>query len=138
MERSKDGITRRESLKRASAFMILPAGLARGYAANQKLNIGIIGLAGQGERDAKAFIKAGENIAALCDVDSEMLDLRAPEYPKAAKYTDFRKMIEREKLDGVVPISTAMACSNWARARPRLMAAACAFCNVFSASTSAI
>lgn len=101
MERSENGITRRESLKRASTFMILPAGLARGYAANEKLNIGIIGLAGQGERDAKAFIKAGENIAALCDVDSEMLDLRAPEYLKAAKYTDFRKMIEKEKLDGV-------------------------------------
>jgi predicted dehydrogenase len=101
LERSEKGITRRESLKRASTFMILPAGLARGYAANEKVNIGIIGLAGQGERDAKAFLKAGENIAAICDVDSEMIDLRAPEYPKAAKYTDFRKMIETEKLDGV-------------------------------------
>jgi len=100
METSDTGkvMTRRASLK---AFMILPAGLARGYAANQKLNIGIIGLAGQGARDAKAFSAAGENIAALCDVDSEMVDLRASEYPKAKKYTDFRKMIANEKLDGV-------------------------------------
>lgn len=82
--------------------MILPAGLARGYAANEKLNLGIIGLAGQGERDAKALQAMGENISAICDVDSEMLDLRAPEYPKAKKYTDFRKMIEGEKLDGVI------------------------------------
>ncbi len=96
-------ITRRESLKRtAGAFMILPAGLARGYTANEKLNLGIIGLAGQGERDAKALQALGENISAICDVDSEMLDLRAPEYPKAKKYTDFRKMIEGEKLDGVI------------------------------------
>lgn len=100
---SNPAITRRESLKRtASAFMILPAGLARGYAANQKLNLGIIGLAGQGQRDAKALLALGENIAALCDVDSEMLELRAPDYPKAKRYTDFRKMIESEKLDGVI------------------------------------
>ena len=37
-------MTRRESLKRAATFMILPAGLASGYAANEKLNIGVIGL----------------------------------------------------------------------------------------------
>lgn len=104
MKRCDDGIqvTRRESLRTAAAFMILPAGLARGYAANDKLNVGIIGLAGQGARDAVALTKAGANIAALCDVDSEMLDLRGAEYPKAARYADFRKMIESEKLDGVV------------------------------------
>jgi hypothetical protein len=96
-------MTRRESLKRAAgAFMILPAGLARGYAANEKLNIGVIGLTGMGGVDAQTLNKLGENIAALCDVDSAMLDKRGVEYPKAAKYTDFRKMIEREKLDGVV------------------------------------
>src|SRR5215471_6530336 len=96
-------LSRRDCLKRAAGgLVILPAGLARGYAANEKLNVGIIGLAGQGARDARALDKAGANIAALCDVDSEMVDLRAREYPKAAKYTDFRKMIEREKLDGVV------------------------------------
>ena len=96
------GLTRRESLKRAAAFMILPAGLARGYAANEKLNIGVIGLAGMGRVDAKTFTGLGENIAALCDVDSTILDKRAVDYPNARKYTDFRKMIENEKLDGVV------------------------------------
>jgi predicted dehydrogenase len=96
-------ITRRESLKRATgAFLILPAGLARGYAANEKLNIGVIGLAGMGRVDAETLSKLGENIAALCDVDSAVLEERAAQYPKAAKYTDFRKMIEKEKLDGVV------------------------------------
>ena len=100
---SDTSLTRRDCMKRVTqAFVILPAGLARGYGANEKLNVGIIGLAGQGARDARALDKAGANIAALCDVDSEMVDLRAAEYPKAVKYTDFRKMIEREKLDGVV------------------------------------
>jgi hypothetical protein len=96
-------MTRRESLKKAAgAFMILPAGLARGYAANEKLNLGVIGLAGMGAIDAKTLNDLGENISALCDVDSKMVDLRAPLYPKAQKYTDFRKMIDKEKLDGVI------------------------------------
>jgi len=48
-------ITRRESLtKTAAAFMILPAGLARGYAANDKLNIGVIGL-NRGRSDTNAL-----------------------------------------------------------------------------------
>jgi predicted dehydrogenase len=55
-----------------------------------------------GRVDAETLNKLGENVAALCDVDSGMLEQRGAQFPKAAKYTDFRKMIEREKLDGVV------------------------------------
>jgi predicted dehydrogenase len=94
-------LTRRAALKRATAFTIIPAGLARGYAANSKLNLGIIGLAGMGGVDAKTFNAMGENIAAICDVDSTVLDRRSAEYPNAARYTDFRTMIDKEKLDGV-------------------------------------
>src|SRR5579872_2228272 len=93
-------LTRRQALKAAAAFTILPVGLARGYAANEKLNLGIIGLTGMGGVDAKTFNGLGENISALCDVDTTILDKRGAEYPKAAKYTDFRKMIEKETLDG--------------------------------------
>ena len=111
-------VTRRESLKRAAgAFMILPAGLARGYAANEKLNLGMIGVAGMGGVDSKTFSVLGENIAALCDVDSAVLEKRGAEYPKARKYTDFRKMIETEKLDGVsiaVPDHSHAYISVWA------------------------
>jgi len=82
--------------------MILPAGLARGYAANEKLNLGIIGLSGIGAIDAKTLNDLGENVCALCDVDSKFVEMRAPLYPKAKQYTDFRKMIDSEKLDGVV------------------------------------
>ncbi len=95
-------ITRRDSLKKAAAaFLILPAGLARGYAANDKLNIGVIGL-NRGRDDTKALNALGENIAALCDVDTRFLERVGATYPNAKQYTDFRKMIESEKLDGVV------------------------------------
>jgi len=96
-------MTRRDSIKSAAAaFMIAPAAAVCSYAANEKLNIGVIGLAGMGGVDAKTLAGYGENIAALCDVDSTILDKRGAEYPSAHKYTDFRKMIEKEKLDGVV------------------------------------
>jgi predicted dehydrogenase len=111
-------ISRREALKAAGGLVILPAGLARGYAANQKLNIGVIGLTGIGAMDARTLAKLGQNVTALCDVDSAMLDKRvAEEHPKARKYTDFRKMIEKEKLDGVVvatPDHTHAYISVWA------------------------
>ncbi len=41
--------------------MILHAGLTPGYAADDRLNIGIIGLAGMGSLDAKTFNAMGEN-----------------------------------------------------------------------------
>jgi predicted dehydrogenase len=102
-EKNAKGITRRESLRRsAAAFLIAPATAVRSYAANEKINLGIIGLTGMGGVDAKTLAGYGENIVALCDVDSTILDKRGAEYPAARKYTDFRKMIEKEKLDGVV------------------------------------
>jgi hypothetical protein len=110
-------MTRRAALKTAATFTILPTGLLRGYAANEKLNIGMIGLAGMGEVDLKTFAGLGENIVALCDVDSTVLDKRGEVYPKARKYSDFRKMIEKEKLDGVsiaVPDHSHCYCSVWA------------------------
>jgi predicted dehydrogenase len=95
-----NSFTRRDVL-RTAAFTILPAGLVRGYTANEKLNLGIIGLTGMGGVDTRMFNALRENIVAICDVDSKMLDKRGATYPDAHKYTDFRKMIESEKLDGV-------------------------------------
>lgn len=95
-------MTTRRGLLQSGAFLILPSGLARGYRANEKLNLGIIGVAGIGRVNARAFQALGENIAALCDVDAQVLEKRCAEYPLARKYSDFRKMIEKEKLDGVI------------------------------------
>lgn len=96
------GPSRRQAVQAAAALTILPSGLLRGYAANEKLNLGFIGLAGMGGVDAKTFHALGDNVAALCDVDRKVLDRRSAEYPNAATYTDFRHMIEKEKLDGVI------------------------------------
>ena len=97
-------MTRREALKTAAGtFMILPAGLARGYAANEKLNVGVIGLSWDGQGRCRNAEQAGrERRRAVRRGFRRCLEQRGAQYPKAAKYTDFRKMIEREKLDGVV------------------------------------
>ncbi|MCC6861644.1 MAG: Gfo/Idh/MocA family oxidoreductase [Bryobacterales bacterium] len=98
---TEQSLSRRRCLK-AAVFTILPGGLARGYQANEKLSLGVIGLAGMGSVDARELAKLGENITALCDVDSEVLEKRGATYPDARRYTDFRRMFEKEKLDGVV------------------------------------
>ena len=92
-------ITRRQFVQHG-AFMILAAGSARTYAANEKLNIGIIGLANRGKANLNGV--AAENIVALCDVDSNFLEHESGRFPRARQYTDFRRMIGREKLDALV------------------------------------
>src|SRR5260370_8053756 len=84
-----DRLTRRQALKTPATFMILPAGLARGYAANEKLNLGIIGLTGMGGVDAKTFAALGENIPALCDLDSTMLARPGAKHPGPQQPTPF-------------------------------------------------
>jgi len=101
----KRRITRRAYLKStaaaAAACTILPSGLARGYAANEKVNIGIIGSGGRGGANLKGV--SSEAIVALCDVDRGRLDSAAKRFPAARTYTDFRKLLDEEKdLDAVV------------------------------------
>jgi len=104
-------ITRRTCLKSAAAaaaFTVLPSGLARGSAANEKLNIGIIGAGGRGGANTNGV--AGENLVALCDVDRGALDRAARRFPDARTYTDFRELLSEEQdLDAVV-ISTPDHC----------------------------
>jgi predicted dehydrogenase len=70
---------------------------------NEKLNLGVIGVAGRGGENL-AGIK-GENLVAFCDVNRQLLGAAAAKFPAAATYTDWRKMLDRTDLDGVV-IST--------------------------------
>src|SRR5690349_4020716 len=67
---------------------------------NEKLNVACVGVGGRGYDNVEGV--STENIVALCDVD----DLRAARaferLPKATRYRDFRKMLDVEKLDGVV------------------------------------
>jgi predicted dehydrogenase len=100
-------ITRRQFLQNTA---LLTAGIMAGcsspkppmrrLSANDKLNLGVIGVAGRGGDNLAGVM--GENIVALCDVDSVRLAGAAAKFPKAATMSDFRRLIDRNDLDGIV------------------------------------
>lgn len=67
---------------------------------NERLNIGVIGTANRGGANLKGV--STENIVALCDVDSIFLDAARTKFPKAKKYSDFRRMIDDNDVEAVV------------------------------------
>jgi predicted dehydrogenase len=67
---------------------------------NEKLNLGVVGVGGRGAEDLAGV--ASQNIVALCDVDSGILAGAKAKFPGAATYSDFRRMLDRKDLDGVV------------------------------------
>jgi predicted dehydrogenase len=90
--------TRRQFLKTTAAASagvgLAYARLASGRAvgANERLNIGVIGVGGRGAADLAAV--AGENIVALCDVDEGRLNAAAGQFPAAKKYADYRRLLD--------------------------------------------
>ena len=77
----------------------------------QKVRLGIIGVTGraEGNLNEEGNAIASQEIVAICDVDESNLAKAAKRFDKAARYADFRKLLERKDLDGVV-ISTADHC----------------------------
>lgn len=87
-----------------SAFGV-PAVNALG--ANEKLNIGVIGVGRRGRTLARKVNKLGQNVVALCDVASFRLDVAIADAAKAgeskpALYKDHRQLLEHKGLDGVI------------------------------------
>ncbi|HYE32189.1 MAG TPA: Gfo/Idh/MocA family oxidoreductase [Methylomirabilota bacterium] len=75
--------------------------------ANDRINVGCIGVGGKGSSDTDDAARCGGNIVALCDVDENVLKQKAQKYPQAKLYRDFRKMIdEMEKSIDAVTVST--------------------------------
>jgi predicted dehydrogenase len=101
----------RRSFIQATGASLLAAGVhserraAAQSPAGEKLNIGIIGAANRGADNARSV--ASENIVALCDVDERHLAQAAERYPDAARYIDFRRMLDEHKSLDAVVISSA-------------------------------
>ena len=69
---------------------------------NERLNLAAVGSTGRAGANIKGC--ASQNIIAIADIDSELLDKGCQPYPNANKYIDFREMLdhEAEKIDGVL------------------------------------
>jgi len=67
---------------------------------NEKLNLGVIGVAARGGANLDGV--SGENILVLCDIDQQRLAGAADKFPSAETCNDFRRVFDRDDLDGVV------------------------------------
>ena len=101
-------LTRRDFLRHAawsgaSLIILTNSRLVRGTQANSKLDVAGIGIGGRGAADVNG-VGASENIVALCDVHQEHAAKTFEAYPQAARYKDFRRMLDKihNKIDAVV------------------------------------
>jgi predicted dehydrogenase len=100
------GVSRRAfvagSASTAFAINYFPGKLFGAEAPSNKLNIAGIGVGGQGGGNVR-ICSGSENIVALCDVDDAYAAHTFARHPKAAKYRDYRVMLEKQKdIDAVV------------------------------------
>lgn len=99
---------RRSFLKTVAAAGIaapfVQTGMAQAMGANKSVNIACIGVGGKGQSDMQET-SAGQNIVAICDIDEQRLAKAGEAFPKAKRYTDWRKLLEQQDIEAVT-IST--------------------------------
>jgi len=89
------------TLSAAGLFLAsTPLARARKVSPNDKLNLGVIGVANRGAEDLSGV--SGENIVALCDVNDKLLAAAAQKFPGAKTYSDFRRLLDLKEIDAVV------------------------------------
>ena len=107
----------------AGGFGSTPSLKALGYKSpNEKLNIASVGAGGKAASDIMGC--ASENIVALADVDDTRAARIYKEFEKAAKYKDFRRMLDKEEknIDAVIvscPDFMHGTAANWAMERQK-------------------
>jgi myo-inositol 2-dehydrogenase / D-chiro-inositol 1-dehydrogenase len=105
---------RRRTFLKSSALLAAAGGLPSWFLAecegetttkalspNDQPAIALIGCGSRGRVDAKKASEFGK-IAALCDVDDERLAEAKKQFPDAASYKDFRKVIARDDIHIIV------------------------------------
>ncbi|MFO7902589.1 MAG: Gfo/Idh/MocA family oxidoreductase [Planctomycetota bacterium] len=101
-------ITRRRALQSlaggSAGLTILPAGLARSYAANEKLNIALVGCGGRGRWFVEAIPRIGQNIVGMCDVNEQRAAESFRKLPGVPKFHDYRRMLDEmdKEIDAVI------------------------------------
>ena len=99
-------------LSATAASMMVPASLwaapRRILGANDRIRLGLIGCNGMGFSNLSSFMRQ-ENIevAALCDVDANVLNRRVSEIEQAGRkkpetFTDYRQLLEKKDIDAVI------------------------------------
>jgi predicted dehydrogenase len=101
-------VTRRRFLQESAALAAaaaIPSTLPatdRKAPPSERVNVGVIGVAGQGAYDLGQVAAAGGNIVALCDVHTSRADAARKQFPEAKFYQDFRRVMDHNDIDAVV------------------------------------
>ena len=95
-------LSRRNFLAASAASVLAAPMFARDPKPGQKLNVAVIGVNNRGASNVAGV--EHENIVALCDVDEEWSGKQREKFPKAAFFTDYRKMFDKmaNQIDAVV------------------------------------
>ena len=97
-----------QSAMAAAALTVVPnsvLGKSHGHMApSDKLNVAVVGPGGRAGSILNSTSLAGENIAALCDIDWEKAAPQFERFPNAKKFNDWRTMFDEvgKTLDAVV------------------------------------
>jgi predicted dehydrogenase len=92
----------------AAAACAAPSSRVRG--ANNDIRIAIVGLRKKGKEHLEIFPKVpGVRIVALCDADTQFLDIEAVRFKdrneKVARYVDYRRLLDNKDIDAVVVVT---------------------------------
>jgi predicted dehydrogenase len=71
-----------------------------------KLNLAVVGAGGRGADNLHDLDSTGVNVVALCDCDENRAADSFKRYPSAKRYSDWRKMFEKEKGFDAVLVAT--------------------------------
>jgi predicted dehydrogenase len=72
-------------------------------APTDRVRVGVVGLGNQGAYNWGELAKvSGCEVVALCDVDERMTAAARKQFPRAAFFTDFRKLIDAKGLDALL------------------------------------
>ncbi|MEM9142666.1 MAG: Gfo/Idh/MocA family oxidoreductase [Bacteroidota bacterium] len=112
--RSTKKTTRRSFIKKsalASSVFIVPRHVLGGpgyLAPSDRLHLAAIGAGGKGRSDIRnASVQGRERVVALCDVDfSGSAKASVEAFPKAKRFNDYRRMLDKVKGIDAVTIST--------------------------------
>ena len=109
MKKSKAAVSRRNFLRGGAAaagtFAIMSPQVVRGYQANSKISVGLIGTGGRGSYDA-SIVNADPRarVTALCDLFDDRIEVGTQKIkavgPKT--YKDFEKLLAAPDIDAVV------------------------------------
>jgi threonine dehydrogenase-like Zn-dependent dehydrogenase len=91
----KRSIARRHFLASAAGVgagaLFLPGISARTYAANEKLNVALVGCGTRGRGLLEAVLRVGENVVAMCDVNEQRAAGAYRMAPDVPKHRDYRE-----------------------------------------------